>query len=231
MDIGIFARTFRRSDLPATLDALVDSGLATMQFNFGLTGGPSMPDAIGAELAAASRSCARRRRTSNLACGRSMRIFKHRAPAGDGAPGEELRRTVSSVVILGEAADARGARRAELLRVVAEGVVLQDQAVAVLVDIRARAPLAEVARRGGPLARRFLRLREQLPAPVDADMARQCATASVVLDHHGHVIVHALELLAADWRRSPGIRAQLERLDGLGAPAERLDALYTELTH
>jgi hypothetical protein len=50
----------------------------------------------------------------------------------------------------------------------------------------------------------------------------------VVLDHHGRVLVHGLELLAAEWR-SERIVDQLERLDGLGAPAERLDALYTEL--
>jgi hypothetical protein len=63
---------------------------------------------------------------------------------------------------------------------------------------------------------------------VDAEMARQCQTASVVLDHHGTVITFALELLAADWR-SDAIVDQIERLDGLGAPAERLDALYAEL--
>jgi len=43
MDIGIFARTFSRPDLAATLDAVVDSGLATMQFNLALAGGESMP--------------------------------------------------------------------------------------------------------------------------------------------------------------------------------------------
>jgi hypothetical protein len=164
-----------------------------------------------------------------------MRIFRRKAQNPDQAgsdAGEELRRSVSSLVVLGEAVDdTRRDRRADLLRVVAEGVVLQDQAVAVLTDIRAGAPLADVAQRGGPLARRFLDLREQVPAPVDADMARQCATASVVLDHHGQVIVYALELLAADWRRTPQITEQLERLDGLGVPAERLDTLYAELTH
>lgn len=149
-------------------------------------------------------------------------------------PGEDLRRAISSIAVVsqgGEDAQNRRDRRAELVRVVAEGVVLQDQAVVVLADIRARAPLDDVARRGGWLARRFLDLRNRLPIAVDAEMGRQCATASVVLDHHGHVLVYALELLAADWRGCPQICAQLERLDGLGAPAERLETLYAELTH
>jgi hypothetical protein len=113
---------------------------------------------------------------------------------------------------------------------VAEAVVLQDKAVELLADIRTREPLSELAPRGGPLARRFFELRRELPAAADGELARQCETASVVLDHHGRVITYALELLAMDWR-SDAIVAQLERLDGLGTPAERLDALYGELAH
>jgi sugar phosphate isomerase/epimerase len=52
MNLGIFAKTFVRGSLPATLDAVVDSGLRTIQFNMGLTGGSSLPDEIPAELAA-----------------------------------------------------------------------------------------------------------------------------------------------------------------------------------
>jgi hypothetical protein len=157
-----------------------------------------------------------------------MRIFRRTVDQPELDDGAELRRSVSSSIVVSADAETRADRRAQLLRVVAEGVVLQDQAVAVLVEIRSRPPLADAARRGGPLARRFLQLREQLPSPVDTDMARQCATASVVLDHHGHLIIQAIEFLAADWR-SPRIVAQLERLDGLGVQAERLDALYAEL--
>ncbi len=165
-----------------------------------------------------------------------MRIFRRSASSHDRAEddsGEELRHTVSSVVFLYEADEPAVAwldRRAQLLRIVAEAVVLQDKAVELLADIRGRGSLAEMASLGGPLARRFFELRRQLPPPVDGEMARQCETASVVLDHHGTLITHALELLASDWR-SPAIVAQLERLDGLGAPAERLDALYAELTY
>lgn len=156
-----------------------------------------------------------------------VRLFHRSSPP---APRDDVRSDVSSVAVVVEGADTPAERRARLRRAVAEAVILQDRAVDVLADIRAREPLADMARRGGPLARRFLALRRELPPPVDADMARQCETAARVLDHHGTVLIFALELLASDWR-SPAIVSQLERLDGLGEPAERLDALYTELTH
>ena len=161
-----------------------------------------------------------------------MRIFR-RSPSSrpEPDPGDEVRCAVSSVVFMPEGAPAEWAdRRAQLRRIVAEAVVLQDQAVDLLADIRDREPLAEMASRGGPLSRRFFELRRQLPSPVDGELARQCDTAGVVLDHHGTVIAYALEMLAAAWR-SQAIVAQLERLDGLGGPAERLDALYSELMH
>jgi hypothetical protein len=163
-----------------------------------------------------------------------MRIFKR--PGSERAhaepdPRAPLRGAISSVTFLPEAEVSpvvRLDRRAQLLRIVAEAVVLQDKAVELLADIRRREPLAELAPRGGPLARRFFELRRTLPPPADFEMAHQCETASVVLDHHGTVLTYALELLAMDWR-SHAIVAQLERLDGLGEPAERLDALYAEL--
>jgi len=165
-----------------------------------------------------------------------MRLFKRTGPERPPAepdPRAALRGAISSVTFLPEAEVSPVVlldRRAKLLRIVAEAVVLQDRAVELLADIRRREPLGELAPRGGPLARRFFELRRTLPPPADPEMARQCETASVVLDHHGTVITYALELLAMDWR-SPAIVAQLERLDGLGEPAERLDALYAELTH
>ena len=166
-----------------------------------------------------------------------MRIFKRRrsrrVPAaldlgeklGAAAPGVPL-----APVGDGGSTVARPTPRAQLLRIVAEAVVLQDKAAELLVDIRNREPLGEVAPRGGPLMRRFFQLRGQLPRPANREMARQCETVSVVLDHHGMLIASALELLAVDWR-SPAVVEQLELLDGLGAPAERLDAVYAELAH
>ena len=153
-----------------------------------------------------------------------MRLFK-RPPAS--RPRVDAR-VISRAVAFDDAPLADPAARRRLLRTVAEAVVLQDKAVEVLAEMRNREPLDEVAQRAGPLARRFHALRDQLPEAADAEMERQCATASVVLDHHGRVLVHGLELLALEWR-SERIVDQLERLDGLGAPAERLDALYSEL--
>jgi hypothetical protein len=165
-----------------------------------------------------------------------MRIFRRPGAAAPATPcrqdpREELRGAVSSVVLLADDAPppaARTDRRAELRRIVAEAVILQDQAVELLADIRDREPLSDVARRGGPLSRRFFELRRLLPAAPDAETRRQCETAATLLDHHGTVITYALDLLAMEWR-SPAIGEQIERLDGLGEPAERLDALYTEL--
>jgi sugar phosphate isomerase/epimerase len=59
--LGIFARTFSRDGLTETLDAVRDSGLHAMQFNLGLTGGPSLPDEIPAALAARVREQMARR--------------------------------------------------------------------------------------------------------------------------------------------------------------------------
>ena len=154
-----------------------------------------------------------------------MRLFK-RAPAHDD-PGEALRRTVSNVTILPDE-DVRDASRARLRRIVAEAVLLQDKAAELLAEIRDRRPLSVLAPRGGPMATRFFELRRELPPPADLAMARQCETVSVVLDHHGTLIVTALQMLSVDWR-SDAIVDQLERLDGLGAPALRLDAVYDEL--
>ena len=52
MRLGIFAKTFRREGLNETLDAVLDSGLQTIQFNLALSGGPPLPGEISAGLAA-----------------------------------------------------------------------------------------------------------------------------------------------------------------------------------
>src|SRR3954451_21311818 len=161
----------------------------------------------------------------------ALRLFRRPAPARLAAQVDaaaELRTTASRIAVLEDDDPTAAGRRARLLRVVAEAVVLQDAATELLADIRDREPLAELAPRGGPLASRFFELRRQLPRPADRAMAAQCEAVSVILDHHGTLIVSALHMLSMDWR-SAAIVEQLERLDGLGAPAERLDALYGEL--
>jgi hypothetical protein len=163
-----------------------------------------------------------------------VRIFRRSRSGPPGATYDSpttLGEAISSVALVDDdelSSTARLDRRARLRRIVAEAVILQDKAQELLQDVSRREPLGELAPRGGPLARRFFELRRELPRAADGEMARQCETASVVLDHHGTVITFALELLAAEWR-SEAIVDQLERLDGLGPPADRLDALYTEL--
>ena len=165
-----------------------------------------------------------------------MRLFKRpraRSAASTPDSGAELRRAVSRVVVATDEdprSVARADPRAQLLRVVAEAVVLQDRAQEVIEDIRVQAPLGDVAPRGGPLARRFFELRRELPPAAGPEMARQCETVSAVLDHHGMLLTEAMTLLSVAWR-SPVLAEQLERLDGLGTPAERLDAVYAELAH
>lgn len=145
-----------------------------------------------------------------------MRLFRRRPPV----PRDPL--ALLSDELAG--ADAR----ARLLRIVAEALILQDRAEELLAAVRDREPLGEVAPRGGPLASRFFALRRDLPPATDLEMGRQVETVRAVLDHHGWMVVAALDMLAADWR-SEAAGDQLERLEGLGPPAQRLDALYAEL--
>lgn len=51
MQIGIFAKTFDRPTLAATLDAVVAHGIHAVQFNMECAGLPAMPDAIAPSLA------------------------------------------------------------------------------------------------------------------------------------------------------------------------------------
>jgi sugar phosphate isomerase/epimerase len=62
MRLGIFARTYARAGLAETLDAVVDSGLRTIQFNMALAGGSSLPGRIPAALAADVREQTARRK-------------------------------------------------------------------------------------------------------------------------------------------------------------------------
>ena len=55
MEIGIFAKTFARPSLTATLDAVLATGLHVVQFNMACAGLPSMPNAISPALAASIR--------------------------------------------------------------------------------------------------------------------------------------------------------------------------------
>ncbi|TDF98847.1 sugar phosphate isomerase/epimerase family protein [Paenibacillus piri] len=62
MELGIFAKTFVRSSLEETLDAVQGSGLNGIQFNMACAGLPSMPDQVETETAARVRAEAGRRK-------------------------------------------------------------------------------------------------------------------------------------------------------------------------
>lgn len=116
----------------------------------------------------------------------------------------------------------------ELRMIVAEAVIWQDAAEEVLLAISRREPLAELAPRGGPLVRRFCELRARLPESDDVELRRITEVLGPVLDHHALMLSSALDMLAVDWR-SERLVEELERINGLGAPAERLEGIYATL--
>jgi hypothetical protein len=120
--------------------------------------------------------------------------------------------------------------RAALRRIVAEAVILQDQAEAVLVQIRGHGHLGHIAPRGGPLVRRFFSLRDTLPSRcTDPDDERLRHVVDVALHSHALVLSMAMDLLAYEWR-SPRLADAVGRIEGLGAAAVALDAAYAELS-
>ena len=125
-------------------------------------------------------------------------------------------------------ADERARLQALLRAIVAEAVIWQDAAEEVLVDIRDRRPLAEVAPRGGPLISRFVALGCRLPASSDPEIRRHTSVLRMVFDHHALMLKSSMEMLAFDWR-SERIVEQIEKIDGLGAPATWLEAIREEL--
>jgi hypothetical protein len=134
-----------------------------------------------------------------------------------------------TVEILTEDYDERRAHDVAALRaIVAEAVIRQDAAEALLAEIRGRGPLSELAPRGGVIVSRFTALRRDLPVCVDRALQARAIEVGELLDHHAMLVSSALDLLSVDWRSERMVQ-QLERLDGLGPPAARLDAIWAEL--
>lgn len=117
-----------------------------------------------------------------------------------------------------------------LLRLVSEALILQDEAEAVLAAVARHEHLGKVARRGGPVGRRFFALQEQLPPRYDdPQLDRIRAAVHTILFHHGMQVATALEFLAVDGR-SERLHRQVSTWGTLGAPARLLEELYRELT-
>jgi hypothetical protein len=120
--------------------------------------------------------------------------------------------------------------RRTLLRVTSEALILQDEADAVLAGVRTRQHMGVLAPRAGPLVRRFFAMRDLLPERyADPEAERLRALLDSILHHHALLLSMALDLLAYEWR-SERIAAQVDAIDGMGAPGGWLEDMYAELT-
>jgi hypothetical protein len=158
-------------------------------------------------------------------------LRRRRATAPREARCEDLRATISSVRFIRDGEDPRAegaAAREELERIVEEAIVLQDLTEDILAGIRARRSLAELAPPGGALVSRFVALRAAVPEPADVRLRAAARTLRETLDHHAVMLSCSLGLLGD--LRPDRVGEQLDRLDGLGAPALRLCALQQELS-
>jgi len=119
----------------------------------------------------------------------------------------------------------------QLLRIVAEALILQDEAEDVLAAVSRHEPLGVVAKRGGPVGRRFITLQDQLPARCDDPrLDRLRVTLHTILYHHAMQVATALEFLAVAGR-SEQLTRQVSDWGDLGAPARRLEEVYRELRY
>jgi hypothetical protein len=135
---------------------------------------------------------------------------------------------VRSVIVADDADEARARDLALLRRIAAEAVILQDDAEALLQEIRAREPLAELAPRGGRLTSRFVTLATALPRSSDPCVRRIATRLQEVLDHHALMLSASLDLLAVSWR-SERLEDEVDRIAGLGRPARWLEDIRLEL--
>jgi hypothetical protein len=149
-------------------------------------------------------------------------VFRRRHPELD---------DVTAVILVDDEpalAELAAGELALLRRIAAEAVILQDEAEALLRDVRARGPLAQLAPRGGRLASRFVALAQALPVSDDPAVQRYGARLREILDHHALMMTASLELLAVAWR-SERLEEELDRLVGLGRPAEWLEDIRAAL--
>ena len=100
MRLGIFAKTFARDGLGETLDAVVECGLRTIQFNLALTGGPPLPAEIPAELAARVREEVARRELTMAAVSGTYNMA-HPDPAVRAGGARRLETLIAAAPALG----------------------------------------------------------------------------------------------------------------------------------
>lgn len=100
MRIGIFARTFAGAGLDGALDAVVESGIGTIQFNLALAGVGSLPPAIPPRLAESVRGAVERRGLEMVAVSGTYNMA-HPDPAVRRAGAAALERLVIAAPALG----------------------------------------------------------------------------------------------------------------------------------
>jgi hypothetical protein len=115
-----------------------------------------------------------------------------------------------------------------LRRIVAEALILQDAAEALLLELRDNRNLGAVAPPCGTLMARLGVLGRALPLCGDPVIDGHTRALRTILDHHVLMLNSARALLAAEWR-SERLTEQLDRIDGLGPPAQRLERIRAEI--
>jgi hypothetical protein len=117
---------------------------------------------------------------------------------------------------------------AALRRLVAEALILQDDAEELLANLRHRPEPARVALRCRRLNGRFAELRAAMPACGDPEMDRYTGALRQILDHHALMLRISLGFLAEE-ERYERLAERIDALDGLGPPARRLEAIRLEI--
>jgi hypothetical protein len=122
-----------------------------------------------------------------------------------------------------------GDDRGVLLALADEALELQRAGEAVIAEVSAEGPLADLAERAGPLISRFVAMRQELPDACCDPLLRSAAEVlDMVFANHAMALSAALDLLAVSWR-SERMREELHRLEGLGRPAVWLQTIRAEL--
>ena len=154
-------------------------------------------------------------------------MFRRRSSCAPAAASDDVTVLVVSVDEV-SAPDDSEAVWADLRRLIAEALILQDAAEELLLRLRERPDPSEIARPFGRLKGRFAELREALPYSDDADLQRFTAALRQVLDHHVLLLKTSQSLLAGA-ERSEVLADRLNDVAGLGAQGRRLEDIRAEI--
>jgi hypothetical protein len=116
-----------------------------------------------------------------------------------------------------------------LRRMLAEAIIVQDQADELLARFREERPdPATVAPACGRIRCRFAQMRLDLASFTDPEVRRYCARLRPIFDHHALLLDTSIGLLAGS-ARVEALAERLNDIDGLGPQARRLEALRLEV--